>query len=610
MSRLEIQISNKTQGVVDGLYNDLTRRVAAAPPGICPIDLAASFLHLCRAQTCGKCVPCRVGLPQLEKLLQSVLDGTATMETLDLIEKTARTIVSTADCALGYEATIMVLRDLEVFREDYISHIENGHCLARDFIAVPCVEFCPAHVDIPAYIALAAEGRYDDAVKMIRKDNPFPTACAFICEHPCESHCRRTIIDDAINIRGLKRYAVDNAGSVATPDPMPPTGKTVAVIGGGPAGLTAAYFLALMGHKVTIFERQEKLGGMLRYGIPNYRFPKDRLDDDIRAILSVGIEVKTGYDVGLQEMQEIHEQFDAVYVAIGAHTDKKIGIEGEDAEGVISAVKMLRDIGQGKKPDFTGKRVLIVGGGNVAMDAARSSVRLGAKEVAIVYRRRQDDMTALPAEVKGAIEEGCAMLTLQAPRRIEKDENGKAVALWVQPQIIGLVDKSGRPRPNNSPDGETRIEADIIVVAIGQNIEYQPFEQFGMPVKWGCLIGETNTASPGLEGVFVGGDCESGPSTVIKAIAAGKIAAANIDEYLGFHHEISVDVQIPAASFADRPACGRVNMTEREASIRKEDFELAENGMTCAEASQESHRCLRCDHFGFGSFRGGRKAKW
>ena len=353
-------------------------------------------------------------------------------------------------------------------------------------LPVPCVALCPAGVDVPGYMALVGEGRCADAVRLIRKDNPFPTACAYICEHPCEARCRRNMIDDAINIRGLKRYAVDHAGDVPQPACAPPTGKKVAIIGGGPSGLSCAYYLALMGHKVTVFEEREKLGGMLRYGIPSYRFPRQLLDAEIESILSLGIEAHTGTTVGVDVwVEELQKEYDCLYIAIGAHQDKKVGIPGEDSKNVMSAVEMLRAIGDDVMPDFSGKQVVVIGGGNVAMDVTRSSIRLGADKVTCVYRRRIEDMTALPDEVTGAMAEGAEIQTLMAPVRIEADEDGCATALWVQPQIIGEADKSGRPRPNKADLPEVRIPADIIVVAIGQGIEIQGFEQAGVPIKRG-----------------------------------------------------------------------------------------------------------------------------
>ena len=611
MSRLDIKTPSRAQTVVEGLYRDMERRIAASPPGLCPVDMSLSFLQLCHAQTCGKCVPCRIGLGQLTLLINQVLDGEATMETIAIIEKTARSIVNTADCAIGRDAARLVVEGLEGFRDDYEEHVKHNRCLAGLQNPVPCVALCPAGVDIPGYMALVGEGRCADAVRLIRKDNPFPTACAYICEHPCEARCRRNMVDDAINIRGLKRYAVDHAGVVPQPECAPATGKKVAIIGGGPSGLSCAYYLALMGHGVTVYEEREQLGGMLRYGIPSYRFPREKLDAEIESILSLGIEVHTGVTVGRDIwLEKLEQEYDCIYIAIGAHQDKKTGIPGENSKNVISAVEMLRAIGDNEMPDFTGKQVVVIGGGNVAMDVTRSSIRLGADKVTCVYRRRQADMTALPDEITGALAEGAELMTLAAPVRIEADEDGAAKALWVQPQIIGEVDKAGRPRPGKAALEEVRIPADVIVVAIGQGVEIQGFDQAGVPIQRGAFVAGLSGQVRDMDSVFAGGDCVTGPATAIRAIAAGKVVAANIDEHLGFRHEITVDVEIPSPKLNNSPPHGRIDTTEREACERKHDFEDIECGLTQEGACAEAGRCLRCDHFGYGIFRGGRNEKW
>ncbi len=616
MSRLTILTKDKAQVTMESLYQDLERRIVASPPGLCPVDLTRSFIKMCLAQSCGKCVPCRVGLRQLARLFDNVLDGEANEETVENIKLTAEGIYYSADCAIGYEAAKLALKSVDGCIDDFESHIHNGFCSCNSNQPVACVKSCPAGVDIPGYIALVQQGRYADAVRLIRRDNPMPTTCAYICEHPCENRCKRTIIDAPVNIRGLKKMAVDNSGIVPVPECEAPTGKKIAIIGGGPGGLSAAYYLALMGHKVTIFEQRKQLGGMLRYGIPNYRFPRKKLDEEIDSILSTGIEVKKNVSVGKDiSFDDITNEYDATYISIGAHADKKIGIEGEDAKsGITSAVEMLRAIGDGDMPDYTGKKVIVIGGGNVAMDVARSSIRLGASKVSIVYRRRKADMTALEEEVEGAEAEGCDVLELMSPVRIKQDEDGNAIGLIVKPQMISRV-SHGRPAPKAAAKDEILLESDLIVVAIGQGIETKSFEEHGIKVQRGVISAlNTGNITPQdgemSEGVFAGGDCVTGPATVIKAIAAGKVAAANIDEYLGFNHEITCDVEIPYASNEDKVACGRVEVALRDAAERKNDFEPIEYGFSCEEACQEAGRCLRCDHFGFGAFRGGREEQW
>ena len=614
MSRLSVFSKSKAQAVVERLYKDLENRIVASPPGLCPVDISSSFLKLCHAQTCGKCVPCRVGLSQLQNLIEDVLDGKGTLDTIGLIERTARVIMETADCAIGYEAAHMVLKGLEGFRDDYTEHVNTGRCLCHLEQPVPCVAMCPAGVDIPGYIALIHEERYADAVALIRKDNPFPTACALVCEHPCEVRCRRNMVDAPINIRGLKRYAVDHSGVVPPPTCATSTGKKVAIIGAGPSGLSAAYYLQLMGHQTTVFEQRQYLGGMLHYGIPNYRLPKERLKEDLDAILSTGVEIRQEVSIGKAEgqipLEQLRKEYNAIYIAIGAHTDKKLGIEGEDAYGVISAVDMLHRVGDNKMPDFTGKTVVVVGGGNVAMDVTRSAIRLGAESVSILYRRRKADMTALAEEIEGAVAEGAHILELHAPKFIEKDQKGRVAAIWADPKIIGYMDHSGRPKASESGLDAVRIPCDVVIVAIGQDIVSADFDAAGIPVMKNMICAGTATEIPTMPGVFAGGDCVTGPSTVISAIANGKVAAANIDNYLGYNHIIKVDIDIPAPRIDDRPACGRATMSERESSERKKDFEIVELGMNSKEATQEASRCLRCDHFGYGIFKGGRVNQW
>ncbi len=609
MSRLRITPWENSQRTVDDLYADMERRISAAPCGNCPVELTSAFLKLCLAQSCGKCVPCRIGLDRLAALLDQLLDGQGSQADLDTILRTAQSIVDSADCAIGFEAAQMVLDGYVAFQDDYLAHVTQGSCTAN-FKSVPCVELCPAHVDVPGYISLVGEERYDDAIRLIRKDNPFPSVCGLVCEHPCETHCRRTIVDSPLNIRGIKRFAVDHAGEVPAPPRAPSSGKTVAIVGGGPSGLTAAYFLSLMGHTVTVFERKPKLGGMLRYGIPSYRLPGSYLDRDIDTILSTGVSVRVNCEVGTDvTLEELRRDYDSLYLAIGASLHKGLGIPGEDAKGVLSAIEMLDITIRSVKPDFTGKHVVVVGVGNVAMDATRTAVRLGAASVKCVYRRRLSDMTALPEEIEGAMAEGCEVLPLKAPVRIETDDDGAVTALVVQPQVIGEV-RGGRPAPRKADQPEERIACDVVLMAVGQVVDSKSFAQAGVPTDHNNIVTADDGSVPGLEGVFSGGDCVSGPATVILAIEAGKVAAASIDEYLGFHTDISANLDIPPAPFRLKHATGRVDLTEREANWRKNDFELMENCMSEQEMAQECSRCLRCDHYGHAGFKGGRLIKW
>ena len=606
--RQQIIHDTGAQEKVKGLYGDLSRRLQSGNGSNCPVEELKSFVSMCLAESCGKCVPCRIGLRQITLLLEKILSGKGEPGDLTLLKDTAQTVYDSADCAIGFEAASSVLKSVEAFAADFAAHIESDRCGAV-FTPVPCKGACPAHVDIPGYIALVKEGRYKDAVRVIRYDNPFPAVCALICEHPCERACRRGIVDDAVNIRGLKRMAVDNAGNVPVPERMAPTGKKIAVIGGGPSGLTAAYYLELMGHDVTVYEQRKQLGGMTRYGIPRYRLPDSYLDSDIKAILSTGVKAVLDTSIDKDSYRTICAENDAVYLAIGAHGANALGIEGEDAENVFSAVELLRAMGDHDRPDFRGKRVVIVGGGNVAMDCTRTSIRLGASEVKCVYRRRIEDMTALPEEVEGAIAETCEVIPMEAPVRIEKDADGKVAALWVQPQIPGSYDR-GRPKPVKASLPEVRIECDIVIAAIGQAVDSKTFEKAGIPTKRGRFIAETDCRVFTDENIFAGGDALSGPSTVIRAVEAGKVAAANIDRALGFDDRLDRKVEIPGAAPGSKEASGRINLSEEPALTRKDTFEMFECGMTPEEAQMECSRCLRCDHYGMGVQKGGKAKLW
>ena len=538
MSRLVIPTNSEAQNVVEGLYKDLERRIIASPPGLCPVDLTAAFLKMCHAQTCGKCVPCRIGLAQLSNLLEDILNGKGTMKHLTMLEETARVIESTADCAIGYTAAQMVLKGLDGFKEDFMEHILHNRCRSNLDQPVPCVALCPAGVDIPGYIALTGEGRYADAVRLIRKDNPFPTACALVCEHPCESRCRRNMLDNSINIRGIKRVAVDMAGYVPAPVCPTSTGKRIAIIGGGPSGLSAAYYLQLMGHQTTVFEKRKKLGGMLLYGIPSYRLPRERLQDDINVILETGVEVRletsVGNDPGQLSLDELRKEYDAIYIAIGAHSDKKIGIEGEDAGGVISAVEFLRAIGDGKYPDLTRKKVCVIGGGNVAMDAARCAKRMGAEEVYIVYRRSEKELPARLEEIHHAKEEGVVFKFLTAPLEVLSDENFNVTGLKCQQMELGEPDASGRRRPIPVEGSEFVLDLDCVIAAIGTSPN--PLIRHTTPGldtnRKGCIVADDEHGITSKDGVFAGGDAVTGAATVILAMGAGKRAAAAMDEYI------------------------------------------------------------------------------
>ncbi len=609
---------------IDVVLRKFRSRMISYPPGMCPLVLYRSLLQISMNQSCGKCVPCRDGLVEVDRLLLSILNGDATMDTLDQMKRLCYMIAETSDCAVGISAANLVLDSLSDFGDEYISHIEKRRCVSHasqtsndaDGVVppsqtVPCITLCPAHVDVPGYVALIKNEDYAGAVNMIRDRNPFPTACAMICEHPCETKCRRTIIDDAINIRGLKKYAVDQvpADSVKTPAPNVSTGKKVAIVGGGPSGLTAAYFLALMGHKAVVFDEHEKLGGMLRYGIPEYRLPKKRLDEDIKAILSAGdIEVHTKTKIGKDiSVEELKKDYDAVYLGLGAQLGNRMPVENADAGNVIPAADFLQDVANGHPMDLKGKRVVLIGGGNVAMDAARTAVRLKAETIH-VFTRKRDDMTALQSEVVSAMQEGVRFRTLLSFLNIEVDEEtGNVCAVWLQPQIVGDYDEYGLMTTEHSSAYPYRFKCDVLIMGVGQRSDVKAFEEAGIPVIRSRIDADEACIVKDMKGVFSGGDCVTGPSTAINAIAAGQVAAYNIDEYLGYHHKVRCDVKAPDA-FPQKviKPIGRAEIEEVDPFERRENFEDVEISMTYEEAMREAGRCLRCDHFGCGSMVGGR----
>ena len=552
MSRLTILTKDKAQVTMESLYQDLERRIVASPPGLCPVDLTRSFIKMCLAQSCGKCVPCRVGLRQLARLFDDVLDGNANEETVENIKLTAEGIYYSADCAIGYEAAKLALKSVDGCIDDFESHIHNGFCSCNSNQPVACVKSCPAGVDIPGYIALVQQGRYADAVRLIRRDNPMPTTCAYICEHPCENRCKRTIIDAPVNIRGLKKMAVDNSGIVPVPECEAPTGKKVAIIGGGPGGLSAAYYLALMGHKVTIFEQRKQLGGMLRYGIPNYRFPRKKLDEEIDSILSTGIEVKKNISVGKDiSFDDITKEYDATYISIGAHADKKIGIEGEDAKsGITSAVEMLRAIGDGDMPDYTGKKVIVIGGGDTGNDCVGTCIRHGCKSVTQLemmpkapdVRRDTNPWPQWPLVCKTDYgqEEAIAVfghdprIYTTTVKEFKKDKKGNLEKV-VTVQLESRVDeKTGRRMMVPVEGTEKELPCELVLIAAGfLGTQKYLTDAFGVEVNERTNIKtDVDKFATNVAGVFAAGDCHTGQSLVVKAIRQGRDCAREVDKYL------------------------------------------------------------------------------
>lgn len=595
---------------VDVVLNRFRSRLNAYPPGQCPLALYRTILQVSMNQSCGKCVPCRDGLREADLLLGRILCGDAGEETVEQLRELCEMIAAASDCAVGVTAANTVLDSLREFPDEYESHIRRRRCVEREAQAVPCGSLCPAHVDVPGCAALIHKGDYAGAVKLLRDRNPLPTVCAMVCEHPCERKCRRAIVDAPINIRGLMKYAVDQvrADQVDTPVPNVPTGKCVAVVGGGPSGLTAAWFLALMGHRVDLYDEHEELGGMLRCGIPAFRLPRERLAEDIRAILGAGdIRVHCGFRVGRDAtVQALRESHDAVYLAIGAPKGDRLSCEGADAPNAVPAADFLQAVARGEATDLTGKRVALIGGGDVSMDAARTAVRMGAASVH-VFTQQREDCTASRHALEGAMQEGVCFRTLVSVQRIETDpDTGLVRAVWLQPRSVGEYDEQGVATTERSSASPRRFQCDLLLMAVGQSSDVEHLARAHVSVKNGRIDADETCQVRCMDGVFAGGDCVSGPSTAVNAIAAGQVAAYNIDEYLGYHHKVRCDVSIPAPAPNSCVPTGRTELEERDPFERRTDFRCVECSFTPEEAKRESGRCLRCDFYGCGIMEGGR----
>ena len=480
-----------------------------------------------------------------------------------------------------------------------------GDCLP------PCSQRCPANIDIQGYIALIARGRFVEATQLIRMSNPLPLTCGRVCPHPCESQCRRGRVDQPVAINHLKRFCSDIAYQDLerlNPRPAPPSGKKVAVVGGGPAGLTAAYYLALLGHAPTIWESNPQLGGMLRYGIPEYRLPKAVLDREIEAILRLGVEVKTeliwGRDFSLADLSS--QGFDAIFLGTGASVNRELNFIPEGTSGVNYGTCFLGQVALGQETGLAG-RVAVIGGGNTAMDCARTALRLGASEVMVYYRRSRKEMPAQDIEVEEASEEGVGFEFLVAPVAVRVEE-GRLTGMTLVRMDLCEADGSGRARPQACEGSEFEVPIDYLVVAVGQTADLEtlgkdPQAAALAMTKWRTVQGDYLTGRTSQEGIFAGGDLTSGPATVVEAIGAARRAATAIDRYLRgqnprparpFVFSKGTLQQVDQANFQGRPSQLRVEMPVRPALERRGDFGQVDLGLDQESAQAEAQRCLSC----------------
>jgi len=546
-------------------------------------------------------------------LIKDVSTGAGGPQHLQAMFSAVATIVLEEPEEFSKEIVHLVGKPLESHKEVFASHIDTHNCPTGQcdlLTPAPCQLACPAGIDVASYVALIGQGRYAEAVELIRKDNPFPWVCGLICTHPCEFVCVRGKIDSPIAIMNLKAFAAEKAVSERVyKNPakvMNGLGQKVCVIGAGPAGLAASYYLALKGYRVTVIESLPYAGGMMMVGIPRYRLPREVIDREVAFIEELGVEFRfntwLGHDITMDQLRS--EGFEAFFVATGAHSCFELGVKGErDFPQVIGAINFLNNVAMGER-HIPGKRTAVIGGGNVAIDAARTLIRLGCEDVILVYRRIRSEMPANVEEVKQAEEEGVRLAFLTIPIEI-LGENRKVTGLKCLRAQLAEPDEKGRRKPVPVEGSEHVIAVDAVVSAIGQRID-----RFGLEseeglrwTKWGTLVADTITSATSAEGIFSGGDLVLGPATVVEAIGAGKRAAEGIDRFLRGLPQPKmppVPVRRMRVALTEVPASTKMSLRRPEMPLlgperRRITFQQVELGYDENTAKQEARRCLRCD---------------
>jgi NADH-quinone oxidoreductase subunit F len=574
----------------------------------CMVDVAKYFLQFTRDESCGKCTPCRVGIPKMLEILDKITRGEGEMKDLDTLTELAEMVGQASLCGLGQTCPNPVLTTLRYFRDEYEAHIIDKKCPAavcQGLFKSACQHTCPVGLDIPGYISLIKEGKFSDSYRLIKQRNPLPAICGRVCDHPCEFKCRRGQIDEPIAIRDLKRFASDYAfehGVEYVPEKVEKKQEKIAVIGAGPAGLSCAWDLAIEGYPVTVFEALPVAGGMVAVAIPEYRMPKDVLKKEIGELEKAGVEIKLNTRV--DDVNSLLKQgYKAVFIATGAHKGDKAGIPGEDLSGVFDAIEFLREINLGHKLDV-GKKVAVIGGGNSAIDAARVALRKNADEVHVFYRRERKDMPAIAEEVEVAEKEGIIFHFLTNPSRII-GSNGKVSGIELIRQKLGDFDRSGRRTPSAIAGSEFVVPVDMVIEAIGQRPDTSFIKDGEIKTERdGTITVDKRTLFTGREGVFAGGDAVTGPLTVIDAIAAGQRAASSIRRFLrgepfsqlverNGYKPIAVSTALPT----DEETQERARIKAPQISLRdmKSTFKEATLCYGLEEAQKEASRCLRCD---------------
>jgi len=573
------------------------------------LSLTLNYLKEIRKLSCGECSVCMIGIDKLLDMFELMTEGFGDKEILAGMEQIVKGVSEGAKCAFGQSALFPVLDAVKYYQSDFLALMKGEKKLGagkyESAVTAPCIEACPASLDIPGYIELIKNNKFKDSLKLIRENCILPGVVGRVCTHPCEDACVRSDVDEPLAIRLLKRAAADfdiQDGGGSLNAPASEKEEKVAIIGAGPAGLAAAYNLRSMGYGVTIFESLPQAGGMAAVGIPEYRLPLDILSHEIDLIKRMGVEIRLNTKVEKLDFNNLKKQgYQAVFVAVGAHQGNKMGVEGEDqeCEGLVDGVEFLRDLNLGKKIEPK-KKVLIIGGGDVAIDCARSCVRLGFKDVEIVYRRSRVEMPARDEEIEGAEEEGISIRYLTAPLEINT-KDGKFESLGCIKMKLGKPDESGRKRPVPVKGSEFTIGAEMIIAAIGQSPKLPVVtdkKKLGTTAR-GTIKTDPVSYMTEVKGIFAGGDCVTGAATLIEALNAGNQVARSIDCYLQggrLNGEMSfegVDVaKQRGQGFIGKNPANKVNLLDKKK--RAGGFAEIEGGFDAAEAMKEAQRCLRC----------------
>jgi NADH-quinone oxidoreductase subunit F len=575
----------------------------------CMVDLSRYFIEFTHSESCGKCIPCRVGLDKSLRILNAFTRGRATESDLDRLDEMGRMIRDTSLCGLGQTAPNPLLTTMRHFRHEFLDHIRAKRCRAGvcdDLALSPCENSCPLHMNIPRFLQLYQEGRIEEAFEAVVMDNPLPASTGRVCQHPCENRCRRRTLDSAVNMREVHRTIADSIYQSERFDALaarivarklPPTDRKVAVVGAGPTGLAAAFYLALLGHEVTVYESNPEPGGMLRYALPEYRLPRAVIRSEVELIRRLGVNFQCGVAVGTDiTLNDLDNQYNAVFLAIGTWKEAWVYLPGTELKGVIPALLFLEAVAK-EEAVRLGRKVAVIGGGNAAIDSARTTLRMGA-EVTVIYRRERKDMPAIREETDAAEEEGAKFLFLAMPHRIVGDEEGNVKGIEVVKTRLGEFDASGRRRP--VPTEEIRrLECDTVILAVGEAVDQDFLRASGLRIKEnGTLEVDRYTLETSRSKFYAGGDLISGASNVSNAMGYGKKAARKMDQRLmGTYRWDKID---PGFVYSNAPPgepspSQRHTLEELPARERVESFVEAMISLSDEETLDEASRCLRCD---------------